>query len=120
MAAIKAGVNIDHLKIYLYIFSAFTSVLAGLVFMGRLNVADPNAGIGYELTAITAAIIGGVSLKGGRASVLGAVIGALIMGFLQNGLNLLAIPSFFQYLITGVVLLVAVLLQPYRCKNDPA
>ncbi len=109
-----SGVNITRFKIMLYGFSALTAVLASLVFMGRLNNADPSAGMGYELTAITAAIMGGASLRGGRTSVVGAVIGALIMGVLQNGLNLLAIPSFYQYVVTGIALLVAVSLQPCR------
>lgn len=109
-----SGINITRFKIMLYSFSALTAVLASLVFMGRLNNADPSTGMGYELTAITAAIIGGASLSGGRTSVVGAVIGALIMGVLQNGLNLLAIPSFYQYVVTGIALLVAVSLQPRR------
>ena len=82
--------------------------------MGRLNIADPTAGIGYELTAVTAAIMGGSHLNGGRTSVVGAVIGAVIMGVLQNGLNLLAVPSFYQFLITGIVLLLAALFQPRK------
>jgi ribose transport system permease protein len=102
------GVNVLRLKVALYSFSALTAVLAGLVFMGRLNAADPSAGLGYELTAITAAIIGGASLNGGRTSVIGAVLGALIMAVLQNGLNLLAIPSFYQHVVTGLVLLATV------------
>ena len=109
-----SGVNIPRFKLMLYGFSALTAVLASLVFMGRLNNADPSAGMGYELTAITAAIMGGASLSGGRTSVVGAVIGALIMGVLQNGLNLLAIPSFYQYVVTGIALLVAVSLQPRK------
>lgn len=115
-ALIVSGVNITRFKIMLYGFSALTAVLASLVFMGRLNNADPSAGMGYELTAITAAIMGGASLSGGRTSVVGAVIGALIMGVLQNGLNLLAIPSFYQYVVTGIALLVAVSLQPRRSQ----
>lgn len=114
IALTVSGINITRFKIMLYSFSALTAVLASLVFMGRLNNADPSAGMGYELTAITAAIMGGASLSGGRTSVVGAVIGALIMGVLQNGLNLLAIPSFYQYVVTGIALLVAVSLQPRR------
>lgn len=115
-AVAASGVNVVRLKLVLYGFSALTAAVAGLVSMGRLNAADPSAGMGYELTAITAAIMGGASLSGGRTSVVGAVMGALIMGVLQNGLNLLAIPSFYQYVVTGVALLVAVALQPRRSR----
>jgi ribose transport system permease protein len=114
VATRATGINVSRLKIILYGLSGLTAVLAGLVFMGRLNTADPSAGLGYELTAITAAIIGGASLNGGRTSVIGAVIGALIMAVLQNSLNLLAIPSFYQYVVTGFVLLAAVSLYPQR------
>ena len=76
--------------------------------MARVNAGDPTAGLNYELTAITAAILGGTNLFGGRASVLGTVIGALIMGVLQNGLNLLAVQSYYQQMAIGAVLVLAV------------
>lgn len=116
-AIVASGVNVTRLKLLLYTVSGITAVLAGWVTMGRLNAADPSAGMGYELTAITAAIMGGANLNGGRTSVMGAVLGALIMGVLQNGLNLLAIPSFYQYVVTGIALLVAVSLQPRRVST---
>ncbi len=72
------------------------------------TAGDPTAGLNYELTAITAAIIGGTNLFGGRGSVLGTVIGALIMGVLQNGLNLLAVQSYYQQMAIGAVLILAV------------
>jgi ribose transport system permease protein len=82
--------------------------LGGLLFMARTNAGDPTGGISYELTAITAAILGGTNLFGGRASILGTLIGALIMGVLQNGLNLLAVSSFYQQMAIGIVLVLAV------------
>jgi len=109
-AARNAGVNITSLKIRLYVLSGTFAALSGLIFMGRLNAVDPMAGLTYELTAITAAIIGGTSLFGGRASIAGAVLGAIIMGILQNGLNLLAVPAYYQQLAVGAVLILAVAL----------
>jgi ribose transport system permease protein/inositol transport system permease protein len=92
----------------LYALSGLLAGLAGLLFAARVNAADPTAGISYELTAITATIIGGTNLFGGRGSVLGTIIGALIMGVLQNGLNLLAVQSFYQQMAIGAVLIAAV------------
>ena len=102
------GVPVRALRIKLYVLSGLTAGLAGLLTMARVNAGDPTAGMNFELAAITAAIIGGTNLFGGRATILGTVIGALIMGVLQNGLNLLAIPSFWQQISIGIVLVVAV------------
>ena len=82
--------------------------IAGMLFVARVNSGDPTAGLNFELAAITAAIIGGTNLFGGRGSVFGTVIGALIMGVLQNGLNLLAVQSFYQQIAIGSVLVLAV------------
>ena len=83
--------------------------IAGLLFMAaRINSGDPTAGLNYELTAITATILGGTNLFGGRGSVLGTLIGALIMGVLQNGLNLMAVRPFYQQMAIGTVLILAV------------
>jgi ribose/xylose/arabinose/galactoside ABC-type transport system permease subunit len=107
-AARAMGVRVDALRIALYTLSGVLAGLAGLLFAARVNAADPTAGLNYELTAITATIIGGTNLFGGRGSIIGTVIGALIMGVLQNGLNLLAVPSFYQQMAVGAVLVVAV------------
>ncbi len=84
------------------------SGLAGMIFTSRVNAGDPTAGLNYELTAITAAIIGGTNLFGGKGSIIGTFIGALIMGVLQNGLNLLAVQSYYQRMAIGAVLILAV------------
>jgi ribose/xylose/arabinose/galactoside ABC-type transport system permease subunit len=107
-AARAMGIRVDRERIALYALSGGLAGLAGLLFMARVNAGDPTAGLNYELTAITAAILGGTNLFGGRASVVGTVIGALIMGVLQNGLNLLAVPSFYQQMAIGAVLVLAV------------
>lgn len=102
------GVPVRSLRIKIYTLSGVMAGLAGLMTMARVNAGDPTAGMNAELAAITAAIIGGTNLFGGRATILGTVIGALIMGVLQNGLNLLAIPAFWQQISIGMVLVIAV------------
>jgi ribose/xylose/arabinose/galactoside ABC-type transport system permease subunit len=113
-AARAMGVRVERLKGQLYALSGGLAGLAGLVFAARVNAGDPTAGISYELTAVTATIIGGTNLFGGRGSILGTVIGALIMGVLQNGLNLLAVSSYYQQIAIGSVLVLAVWLDRLR------
>lgn len=104
----KAGVSIKAQKIKIYVLSGVLTALAGLLFMGRVNSADPAIGLGYELNAITVALIGGTSLFGGKASVIGVLMGALLIGVLQNGLNLLAVPSYYQQVAIGLILILSV------------
>jgi ribose/xylose/arabinose/galactoside ABC-type transport system permease subunit len=92
----------------LYTLSGGLAGVAGLLFAARINSGEPTAGLNYELTAITATIIGGTNLFGGRGSVIGTLIGALIMGVLQNGLNLMAVRPFYQQIAIGAVLILAV------------
>jgi len=108
MAALAMGININRHKVKLYAFSGALAGLAGMIFTSRVNAGDPTAGLNYELTAITAAIIGGTNLFGGKGSIIGTFIGALIMGILQNGLNLLAVQSYYQRMAIGAVLILAV------------
>jgi ribose transport system permease protein len=107
-AARAMGVRVERQKVLLYTLSGLLSGLAGLLFAARINSGEPTAGISYELTAITATILGGTNLFGGRGSVGGTLIGALIMGVLQNGLNLLAVRPFYQQIAIGAVLILAV------------
>ena len=107
-AARAMGIRVERHRAALYVVSGTLAGLAGLLFLARVNSGDPTAGLNYELTAITAAILGGTNLFGGRASVLGTLIGALVMGVLQNGLNLLAVSSFYQQMAIGAVLVLAV------------
>jgi ribose transport system permease protein len=117
-AARATGIPVEHLRWMLYALSGLMAGLAGLVFMARVNAGDPTAGLNYELTAITAAIIGGTSLFGGKGSILGTMVGALIMGVLQNGLNLLAVPSFWQQVAIGVVLILAVYIDQLQTSRE--
>ncbi|KMN34897.1 MULTISPECIES: ABC transporter permease [unclassified Chromobacterium] len=105
-----SGVKVDRVKIWVYTLSGALSAMAGVVLTSRLNSAQPTAGAGYELDAIAAVVLGGTSLTGGRGWIFGTLIGALLIGVLNNGLNLLGVSSFYQQVIKGVVILLAVLL----------
>ncbi len=105
-----SGVNVRFHKTMVYAFSGLMSALAAVILTARLNSAQPIAGIMYELDAIAATVIGGTSLMGGEGSLLGTLIGALIMGVLRNGLNLLGVSSFLQQIVIGSVIIIAVLL----------
>ena len=117
-AARAAGIRVERHRRMLYTLSGALAGLAGMLFMARINSGDPTAGINYELTAITAAIIGGTNLFGGRGSILGTMIGALIMGVLQNGLNLLAVQSYYQQMAIGAVLILAVFIDQYQIRKE--
>jgi ribose transport system permease protein len=109
-AALLSGVPVRPYKTAIYAVGGGLAALAAVVLTARLNSAQPIAGINYELDAIAATVIGGTSLMGGEGSVLGTLIGALIMGVLRNGLNLLGISSFIQQVVIGAVIIAAVLL----------
>ena len=109
-----AGHDVVRLKIAAFAISGLTAGIAAVVYMARLNISSPIAGIGFELNAIAAVIIGGTSLAGGRGSVLGTLLGAVIIGVLANGLILLGLSDFMRQMITGVVIIVAVVVDHYR------
>ena len=109
-AARLSGVQIRFHKTAVYGVAGLTSAAAAVILTARLNSAQPTAGTMYELDAIAATVIGGTSLLGGEGTLLGALIGALIMGVLRNGLNLLNVSSFFQQVVIGAVIIVAVLI----------
>ncbi|NOT62596.1 MAG: ribose ABC transporter permease [Acidobacteria bacterium] len=109
-AATLSGVNVRLYKTLVYGLSGALSALAAIILTARLNSAQPIAGMMYELDAIAATVIGGTSLTGGSGTVVGTLIGALIIGVLRNGLNLLDISSFVQQIVIGAVIVVAVLL----------
>jgi ribose/xylose/arabinose/galactoside ABC-type transport system permease subunit len=104
-----SGVAVHFHKAMIYVVSGLASAIAAVLLTARLNTAQPIAGIMYELDAIAATVIGGTSLSGGEGSLGGTLIGALTMGVLRNGLNLLGVSSFLQQLVIGMVIVVAVL-----------
>lgn len=107
-AARLSGINSNKVKFWVFVNMGVLSALAGLIFAGRLNAATPQAGTGFELDAIAAAVIGGASMTGGVGTVFGAVIGALVMGILNNGMSIMGIGIDWQQAIKGLVLLAAV------------
>jgi len=107
-AARLSGVNVNRVKLLAYMFGAALAGVAGLLTAARSNAADPKVGVGYELDSIAAVVIGGTSLAGGRGSILGTVLGCLIIGVLNNGLGLVGVSSEWQLVVKGVVIIVAV------------
>lgn len=104
-----AGVNISRTKIIAYMISGIMASLSGLILLSRLNSAQPTLGSGYELDAIAAVALGGTSMSGGRGKIYGTFIGVLIIAVLNNGLNILGVSSYYQDVVKGIVILVAVL-----------
>jgi len=105
-----SGINVDRITIAVYALTGMLAALSALILTSRLNSAQPTAGQSYELDAIAAVVLGGTSLTGGRGWIFGTLVGALIIGVLNNGLNLIGVSSFFQQVVKGIVILIAVLL----------
>ncbi|MEQ2129908.1 ABC transporter permease [Caldanaerobacter subterraneus] len=113
-AARLAGINIPTVLIAVYAISGFLAVWAGIIVAGRIISGQPAAGMGYELDAVAASVIGGASLFGGEGTILGTIAGAFVMGVLRNGLNLLNVSAFWQQIIIGAVIIGAVFLDTIR------
>ena len=111
-----AGHPVFRYKVAAFTICGVTAGIAAIIYMARLNISSPIAGIGFELNAIAAVIIGGTSLNGGRGSVIGTLIGAFIIGVLANGLILMGLSDFMRQMITGGVIIVAVILDHYRAR----
>lgn len=116
-AALLTGLRVNRIKVWVYTLGGGLAGVAGLLVTARLDSAQPNAGLGYELDSIAAVVIGGTSLSGGRGSVTGTVLGCLIIGVLNNGLFLLNVSPFWQQVVKGLVILVAVAIDRANSKN---
>ncbi|MCX7256944.1 MAG: sugar ABC transporter permease [Polaromonas sp.] len=116
-AARLSGINTERLTFYTFVNMGVLAALAGLIFAARLNTATPKAGLGFELDVIAACFIGGASASGGVGRVLGAVIGAFIMGVMNNGMSIMGIGIDYQQVIKGLVLLAAVCVDVYNKKK---
>ena len=103
-----SGVNTDRWKMSVYALAGSICGIAGILIASRLNSAQPALGLGYELEAIAAVVIGGTSLSGGRGTILGTIIGALIMAVLTNGLRVLSVAQEWQTVVTGAIIILAV------------
>jgi len=117
-AARLTGLNVDSIRVVVYVAGGALSGLAGILVTARLDSAQPNAGLGYELDAIAAVVIGGTSLSGGRGSVAGTALGCLLIGVLSNGLTLLDVSPFWQQIVKGAVIAVAVALDRRNSRQE--
>jgi len=113
-----SGINVNRVKIMVYTIAGSLAAIGGVLVTARLDSAQPNAGSSYELDSIAAVVIGGTSLSGGRGSILGTVQGAVIIGVLNNGLVLLNVSPFWQQVVKGLVILLAVVIDKLNAKND--
>lgn len=117
-AAKLSGLKINKIKLIVYSISGALAAIGGIIVTSRLDSAQPNAGMGFELDSIAAVVIGGTSLSGGKGTIMGTVQGALIIGILNNGLVLLNVSPFWQQVIKGMVILLAVVIEKYNSKKD--
>ncbi len=108
--AFLSGINVDLYKIIIYSIAGFYCALAAVIFSSRIDSITANAGIGYETSALTAAIIGGVTFEGGKGTVPGAFLGCVLMGVISNAMNILKVETYIQTIITGIIIVCAVVL----------
>ncbi|MDC7233891.1 MAG: ABC transporter permease [Spirochaetales bacterium] len=113
-AALFSGIKTKRVTFFAYIFSGLMASIAGIVLASRMFSGQPTAGQGAEMDAIAAVVLGGTSMSGGSGKIGGTVIGALVIGVLSNGLNLMGINSFWQYIVKGVVILIAVYVDYFK------
>ena len=117
-AAYLSGIKVKRILLATYVIGGALSALSGIILVSRLASGQPNAGIGWEFEAITAAVIGGVSITGGQGKLVGVFFGAILMGLLTNGMTLLNVNSYYQQIIKGLVLVLAIALDVYKTKRQ--
>lgn len=116
-AAVVCGLNVKKIKILIYTYAGIMSAVGGIVLTARVSSGNPTAGLSYELDAIASAVIGGTSLTGGVGLVSGTIIGALIIGVLNNGLTLIGVSPYWQQVVKGLIIMGAVILDAYKNKK---
>ena len=116
-ALTRTGVNVTVYKTSIYMFCGLLAAVAGFIVAARLNTAEPLAGVGYEMDAIAAVVLGGASMRGGSGSVFGTFIACLILAVMHNGLTILSISSNYQEVLTGLIILIAVGISEIKRKN---
>jgi len=116
-AARLSGINVDRTKIAIFLIQGIVAGLAGVILASRMTSGQPNTSVGFALDVISACVLGGVSLAGGVGTMTGTIVGVFIMGTVQNSMNLLNIPTFYQYVVRGVILLAAVLFDQLKQRK---
>lgn len=116
-AAKYSGINVPKVKFYCYTISGFLAAFVGIVLAARMYSGQPTAGEGYEMDAVAASVLGGTSFSGGSGSIIGVLFGALTIGVINNALNLLNVPFYFQNIVKGVVILAAVFLDTLKKRR---
>lgn len=117
-AAKASGIDVNRIKIIVYTICGGLSALGGIILASRISTGQPNVGVAFELDAIAAVVIGGTSLSGGVGTMTGTLIGALLIGVISNGLDLLNVSSYYQQVIMGIIIIGAVILDSLRRKNS--
>ena len=116
-AAFLSGIKVKRIQSYTFMISSSLAAVSGIILAGRLASGQPNAGIGWEFEAITGAVIGGVSISGGKGKIFGVLFGAIVIGLLTNGMTLMDVSSFWQKIIKGAVLIAAVSFDVLKTKR---
>ena len=115
-----AGVKVSNMRIWIFALQGLVCAVAGVLLASRITSGQPNAATGLELSVISACVLGGVSLAGGRAAMTGVIVGVLIMGIAENAMNLLNVPTGYQYVARGGILLAAVLFDRWKRRKQAA
>jgi L-arabinose transport system permease protein len=113
-----AGIRVERTRVIIFLVQGLVAGLAGVILASRITSGQPNSAGGFELNVISACVLGGVSLKGGTATISGVIVGVFILGTAENVMNLLNIDAFYQYLVRGAILLAAVLVDQQRTRNE--
>jgi inositol transport system permease protein len=116
-AARAAGISVTKVKMFVYMMAGGLAALAGVILTSRISTGQPNVGVGFELSAIAAAIIGGTSTAGGVGSMTGTLLGALLIGVISNSLDLLNVTSYYQLVVMGLIIIGAVILDSLHRRN---
>lgn len=117
-AAKFSGINVKKVEILVYTISGFLAAFSGIVYAARMASGQPAVAVGFETDAISAVVVGGVSMTGGTGTLGGVILGAFLIGIISNGLNLIRVSSFWQYVVKGIIILIAVYLDIMRRRKE--
>jgi len=117
-AARYSGINVKRVEIFVYTLSGLLAAFSGIIYAARMASGQPAVAIGFETDAISAVVVGGVSMTGGVGTLGGVILGSLLIGIISNGLNLIRVSSFWQYVVKGIIILIAVYMDMYRKRKE--